>query len=419
MTQEITRGIKQSVLDALQHSRIVYIQGARQVGKSTLVKQLARELDAEYISLDSKQSLKLAQEDPRSFLEQGGEGLLIIDEVQLAPELWLEMKLKVDEDNRPGQFLLTGSTYTLTSSKTPDSLAGRIVHFRLDPFSESELHDNRTKLSSILQGIESFRKAIKGYKSKLTKTQYLELATRGGYPEVVFSTKQKESQAFLVNYVQSLLSKDQESFASYKPKNQLVKALRIFAQNTGHEFLKTEFGRKMNLSNHTVAEYLEVFENLFLVTLLDAWSGNNLKRIVNKPKLVFNDSGLAASITKYNIEKYELQLDGNYSGQLFESFAINEILRQLHMLSEPFILPYHYRDTTKREIDLIIEDQAGKLFCFEFKLNSTAYGAHKTLQWFKEKNEDRFELGIVFFTGNEAQLVSSNIWLVPLSFLWD
>ncbi|MFT4148069.1 MAG: ATP-binding protein [Micrococcaceae bacterium] len=422
LKKQIKRVIEEPVIDYLSHSRIVYIQGARQVGKSTLVKKIAQKLHGRYVTFDDDVELKKATEDPKGYVNQIGSDLLIIDEVQLAPELWKAMKMKVDEDTRPGQLLLTGSTYTLTSSKTPDSLAGRITHFSLAPFSEAELHRVSGKLEYLLASEDTHLAELMKYSGVLTKEQYLDKALIGGYPQVVLSEDKVKSRRELRNYVESLIAKDQETFASYKPKQQLVKAINILALSTGQEFIQTNFAQKMGFDNTLANEYLEVFENLFLVSTLQPWFSNELKRVVKKPKVIFNDSGLAVTISGLSKDKLlNDEVGRTYSGQLFETFAINEILRQLNTMIDTPYRSYHYRDASKKkhEIDLILEDSLGKVFCFEFKLNSTAAGAEEHLEWMKDQIGEKFARGFVFYTGKEVQWLGDRIWKVPLSFLWS
>ncbi|MFT4186593.1 MAG: ATP-binding protein [Micrococcaceae bacterium] len=418
--KKVKRRIKKEVIDALSFSKIVYVQGARQVGKSTLVQEIGEELKAIYITLDDDDMLQQAKNDPKSLLKINEEGVVIIDEVQLAPELWRPLKMQVDSSSRKGQFLLTGSTYTLTSSRAPDSLAGRIVHFELDPLSQNEIHETSTRIARILDIENPNFKEIFGFQSNISKQEYYNYALTGGYPEVIFSKNLKQSRRYLKNYIQSLLSKDQESFGSYKPVDNLTKAFELLASGTCQEFVKTEFSKALGMNNNTGQEYLDVFEKLFLVRSLPGWSISTPSKIVKRPKILFNDSGLAASIANVNLEKFNPMLDSGYNGQLFETFAINEILRQLHITADLYTKAYHYRDKNKHEIDLILENSEKKLICIEIKSSATAYNAEKHIKWFAnyEKYKKYYAGGIVFYTGDKVVPLSNNIWKIPLSYLW-
>ncbi|MFT4148103.1 MAG: ATP-binding protein [Micrococcaceae bacterium] len=418
---KVERGIKKELIEALDYSKIVYLQGARQVGKSTLVQEIGKELNAVYITLDDDQALEQAQNDPKAILERNPEGLLIIDEIQLAPELWKPLKMQVDNSQRKAQFLLTGSTYTLTSSRTPDSLAGRIVHFSLDPFAQVEIRKTKTKVEKLLD-IENpnFREVLK-FSSEVKKKDYYIEALSGGYPEVVFAKNLKQSKKYLKDYVQSLLSKDQESFGSHKPASTLLKALEFLAITTGQEFNKTKFSQALELNNNAGGEYLDVFEKLFLVRTIPGWSTNKESKIIQRPKLLFNDSGLASSIANINIEKFDFLKDTGYNGQIFETFAINEIIRQLDIIADMYTNIYHYRDKDKHEIDLVLENHDRKLVCIEIKSSSTARNADKHIKWFaeNEKYKKYYAGGVVFYTGDKVYQLSNNIWKIPLSYLWS
>ncbi|MFT4186861.1 MAG: AAA family ATPase [Micrococcaceae bacterium] len=297
----IKRSMKTQVLEALKYFRIVYLQGARQVGKSTLVKEIKNEIpNSMYVTLDDPEELERANSDPKFFINQNPEGLLIIDEVQLAPDLWRIMKMKVDDDNRPGQLLLTLSSY-----KAPDSLAGRVVRLTLDPLSESEINNSEPKLENLLESNDADFRDILEYKSAFKQQDYFFPMVRGGYPEVVTANNFTAAQVNLISYLESLIEKDQETFASYKPKEQLIKALNLLAVGTGQEFVKANCARDMDISMPAAAEYLDVFSNLFLVYSLPAWSTNDINRVIKKAKIVFNDSGLVSAIENMTPERLE------------------------------------------------------------------------------------------------------------------
>jgi len=169
------------VLEALADTRIVIVQGPRQAGKTTLVNKIVRETDGLLVSLDDAAVLEFAKADPAGFLAQAGDRVLAVDELQRAPELFLEMKLIVDRDTRPGQFLVTGSADLLRLPATGDSLAGRTETIQLLGFSQGEIAGRKERFIDRLLGGELFHEHV----SSLTRHDYLERATAGGYPEAL------------------------------------------------------------------------------------------------------------------------------------------------------------------------------------------------------------------------------------------
>jgi uncharacterized protein len=188
----VPRHVTSRLLEALGDTRVVVVQGARQVGKTTLVTEVVTRLNGRLLTLDDGLTRAGAQADPGEFLRQGGDGLLAIDEVQRVPELVLALKLAVDRDPRPGRFLLTGSANLLRLPAMQDSLAGRAENVDLFGFSQGELAGVRERFVARLLAGETFLE----HRSDLGRGDYLERACAGGYPEALARAGRRRSTWF-------------------------------------------------------------------------------------------------------------------------------------------------------------------------------------------------------------------------------
>ena len=248
---------------ALSDTRVVLINGARQVGKSTLAQQVLRsDRRARILTLDDEPLLSAARQDPVSFVRH--DGTLLIDEVQRAPELFLAIKAAVDRNPDPGQFLLTGSAQILALPRLSDSLAGRMEIIELWPFSQGEIKRNRERfIDNLLLG-EPFR-----HKSSLDKRAYLELAARGGFPEAVARSSDRRSRWF-ESYVKTLIQRDIRDMAHIDRLGELPRVLRLVGARTANVLNVDSLARDSRVPSSTLRRYLALLETAFLIQYVPA-----------------------------------------------------------------------------------------------------------------------------------------------------
>ena len=399
------------VLDkALKTRRAVIISGARQCGKSTLL-EMFFDGRVEIRSLDSKRLRDAALLDPQSFVRCDGEGPMVIDEVQKAPELLSEIKLVVDKNRRPGQYVITGSSDIYSAPESDESLAGRVKNIRMRALTQGEI-----------QGVEPTflgRLFANDYESRYPgcdRRTVLDIAFRGGYPEVVGLSPQDRREWFL-DYVKSLFSKDikdDERIRRQRALHDLLKAVAAWSSKfVDSDALQAACG----LSRTTYREYLGVLERYYLCECVEAWTGTDYARVGKRPKWYMCDTGLMAALLNWRTK--DIELDPDKSGKIVETFVFTELAAQID-LSGDYSL-YQYRDIDKREIDFIVEDADGNLAGIEVKAGSgVGKNDFKHLAWFREHlAKDRQFVGIVLYAGSETLSFGNGMLAVPISVLWS
>ena len=399
------------VLDkALKTRRAVIISGARQCGKSTLLEMFFGGR-VEIRSLDSKRLREAALLDPQSFVRYDGDGPMVIDEVQKAPELLSEIKLVVDKNRRPGQYVITGSSDIYSAPESDESLAGRVKNMRMRTFTQGEI-----------QGVEPTflgRLFANDYESRYPgcdKRMVLDVAFRGGYPEVVGLSPQDRREWFQ-DYVKSLFSKDIKDDERIRRQRALHDLLKVVAAWSSKFVDSDALQAACGLSRTTYREYLGVLERYYLCECVEAWTGTDYARVGKRPKWYTCDTGLMAALLNWRTK--DIELDPDKSGKIVETFVFTELAAQID-LSGDYSL-YQYRDIDKREIDFIVEDADGNLAGIEVKAGSgVGKNDFKHLAWFREHlAKGRQFVGIVLYAGSETLSFGNGMQAVPISVLWS
>ena len=402
------RWIEPRIDEALQDTPVVLLAGPRQAGKTTLVRQIA-ERGLHYLTLDDELTLLSAREDPVGMIRNLDRA--VIDEIQRAPELLLAIKKSVDEDRRPGRFLLTGSANLMALPTVADSLAGRMETLMLLPLSQSEIENRPANwIDRVFAGeILTANPPVLG--SNLVKR-----VLRGGYPEAVARPTEKRRTAWARQYINAILQRDVRDIAEIDKLDQLPRFLRALAQTAGQMCNYSELGGQVGLDGKTVSRYISVFEQMYLLKRIDVWARNRLKRVVKTPKLQFIDSGLLSVLT--NIDHKDVELDKTGYGHILESFVFSELLKHTATSDDDYRLLY-YRDADKYEVDVVIENSAGQLLGVEVKASATV--KERDLRGLKKLSSlagDQFKAGVLLYDGDETMPLGSNLWAVPLSTLW-
>lgn len=410
------RTIHARLLEALSDTPVVFLRGARQTGKTTLVKQLAEKtVDADgrqYISLDSATALAGALDDPTGFL-QGLKKPLIIDEVQRASALVLAIKEDVDRERHPGRYLLTGSANILALPGIADSLAGRMEVLTLYPLSQGERAGAREDFIHAL-----FQKdfAPEGTSPSLTRDALLEAIAVGGYPEVLARSRPRRRAAWFDSYITTLVERDVRDIATIQDVGGLLRLLRLLGVRSGTLHNQAELSRSVGVPASTLGRYIPLLEALFLIWFLPAWSSNLSKRLVKSPKIHVCDSGLACHLC--GADAARLADDSIMAGRLLESFVVGELLKQSSWTEHPVSL-YHYRSQSGEEVDVVLEDRVGRVAAVEVKL-AASVASHdiKGLASLRDALGDRFVRGVVVYTGQEVIPMGDRIFAVPIGMMF-
>jgi predicted AAA+ superfamily ATPase len=411
MTKFYTRWQKRIIDGALKTRRVILLSGARQCGKTTLAKQLAT-ADTTYRTLDDLAIRQIAESDPHGFVQHVAR-MLIIDEVQRVPSLLSAIKKMVDENTRPGQYLLTGSANIQSLPSAQESLAGRIRKIRLRCLTQGELLgvepsflDNAFK--------QNFSKKLK---STYSRKNILELAFRGGFPEVI-KLKANERKQWHKDYIAALLERDLKDVAKITQHRAMHDLVNILAAWSGKFMDISAIGAGLSIRRPTIESYINALEALYLVERVYPWINTDYERVGKQSKIYMTDCGLMAAILRWNMSLVEF--DPDRSGKLIETFIFNELAAQTDAGDGVYEL-FHYRDREQHEIDFLIEREDHALLGIEVKAGSKISTADfKHLKWFKDNiAKKRPFVGIVLYSGEYVGSMGENLWAIPYGALWS
>jgi predicted AAA+ superfamily ATPase len=402
------RRIEQRLAEALLDTPVVLLAGPRQAGKTTLVRQVAVK-GLRYLTLDDELTLLAARADPVGLIRSLDRA--VIDEIQRAPQLLLAIKKSVDEDRRPGRFLLTGSANLMALPLVADSLAGRMETLSLMPLSQTEIEGHSANWID------------QAFAGQLLKTDALALGDaltdrvlRGGYPEAIIRDSAKRRVAWARQYVDALIQRDVRDVAGIDKLDQLPRFLNALAQTAGQMCNYSQLAGQVGLDGKTAARYAGVFETMYLLKRVDVWARNRLSRVVKTPKLQFIDAGLLAMLMNLGIE--EVRRDRSRFGQVLETFVFGELLKHTTSAEGDYQLLY-YRDADKVEVDIVIENAAGQLVGVEVKASATVKASDlRGLRKLAALAGDQFKMGVLLYDGAETLPLGDGVWAAPLSSLW-
>ena len=409
------RNISQYILEALEDSPVVLLNGARQTGKSTLAKWLvANGHPARYLTFDDAGVLSAARSDPQGFLS-GLEGAVVLDEIQRVPELFLAIKLEVDQTPQPGRFLLTGSANVLLLPRLSESLAGRMEIFTLWPFSQGEIEGHRETFID-----QVFGDTLPAPTVKLDPDAHRGLPDRvlkGGYPKVLKRRTGRRRSAWFGSYITTVLQRDVRDLAQIEGLTDMPRLLSLLAARATSMVNFSEFSRSLGMPQTTLKRYMSLLRMTFLVQMLPAWSANLGKRVIKSPKLVLGDTGLMAHLT--GIDHARLARDPSLMGALLENFVIMELRKQLTW-SHTRAGMFHFRARTGEEVDIVLEDAAGRVVGIEVKSRAAAREKDFAgLKMMAEALGDRFIRGVVLYNGAETIPFGARLHAIPISALWS
>lgn len=404
------RNVESLLKKALARNPVVLLNGARQVGKSTLASKFLKEGQFQYITFDDEITYLLAKNNPSGFIASLNKPV-IIDEVQRVPEIFLAIKVDVDKHRISGRYLLTGSANPLLIPRLGDSLAGRMEVINLMPLSQGEiLGHQETFIDDIFDD-----KHIQQSKTPLLKKELFEKIIIGGYPPVQNSDDETRD-AWLRSYVSLILQRDIKDLAQIEKLTELPNLLRILAYRASNLLNVAEVSRECKMVSQTVHRYIALLQTIFLVTVQQSWNSNVALRYIKSPKLYLVDSGLLSYLLGITLDR-ALQ-EPAIMGKVVENFVVSELQKQITWsLTRPEM--FHFRTSSGEEVDIILESRKGDIVGIEVKASeSVSPQDFKGLTRLQEQLSKRFKRGILLYAGSQAVPFGKDLWALPISSLW-
>jgi predicted AAA+ superfamily ATPase len=394
--------------------RVVIMNGPRQSGKTTMLKQYQRTRGGTYRTLDDRQTQETARDDPVAFARHGAPPRLI-DEVHRGGD-WLvrAIKMAVDDDPAPGQFILSGSSRFLTVPTLSESLAGRAVFIDLWPLSVAERTAGAT---DFINRVFADPAALSAADSSWTRDDYIDVIAAGGFPEAIALTSAIARKAWFDGYLTTVINRDISDFAEIDKAYAIPRLLALAAARSGSPFVLADLARAADLNRLTTRNYLTYLDIVFLTTEVPAWSTNLTSKISKAPKVYLTDSGLAAHLLQVTSEA--LRPPGHPAlGLLVETFVLGELMK-LRSLADTAVSIWHFRERDSREVDFILEGPQGQIVAIEVKA-STSPGRDtvRHLKWLKERLGPRLTAGIVLHLGPHSGSFGDGLYALPVSTLW-
>lgn len=381
MEKYYERKLASDLEKALKRAPAVAILGPRQCGKSTLVKQFLKHTDSIYLDLQNRSDRNKLTE-PELFIEQHRDKLICLDEIQLLPELFSDLRSEIDTDRRPGRFLILGSASRDLIRQSSETLAGRITYLSLSPFQLDEI------------GKEN---------------PWQNLWARGGFPDSLLAFDDESSQAWRNDFIQTFLERDIPQLGFNIPAAVMGRLWRLLAHYHGQTINYTKVAGLMDLSIPTLKKYLMLLEQTFMIRLLQPTEVNIKKRLAKAPKLYLRDSGILHSLL--DIDDFDHLLAHPSMGSSWEGFCVEHVLAKL-----PEWHPSFLRTSNGAEVDLVMQKGARTLF-FEFKSSK----APKLQRGFSELvNDVKPEHSFVLAPVDERYLLKKQTTVIhPAAFMTE
>lgn len=383
--------------------KVLLVTGARQVGKSTLLKHCDETRN--YVTLDDYKAREMAINEPELFLQRY-KAPIIIDEIQYAPNLLSYIKIAIDNSDEKGQYWLTGSQQFHMMKNVTESLAGRVAVLDLKGFSLKEiLNEEQVPFLPTTDFIERMRKVSKPQ----NLTSIYELIWKGSYPDI--NVNNFNWEMFYSSYLQTYIERDIKDLNAVKNEIDFLKFLRILASRTGQMLNYTDIATEVGVSVMTIKSWVSILVSSNIVYLLQPYFSNLNKRLVKTPKVYFLDTGLCSYLT--NWESSKTLESGAMSGAIFETFVVSEVIKSyVHNAKSTNI--YYYRDKDKKEIDIIIE-RNGKLYPIEVK--KSANPDKTMLKHFSVIPDEKRGEGAVICLSKEDFPIIENVNAIPVGYI--
>ncbi|MEZ4825273.1 MAG: ATP-binding protein [Bacteroidia bacterium] len=375
----IVRRVYQQILEDLSYFPAVGIIGPRQVGKTTLAQWIQNSLPKSCIYLDLEDAATLMKlQDAGAYLDRFRDDCVIIDEIQLKPELFGQLRSLIDQYRVPQRFILLGSASPVIIRQSSESLSGRIAYTELTPFGLSEIRPTYTMEEHWL---------------------------RGGLPDSLLAPSDRLQKRWMTNFVTTFLQRDLQALGYEIPISTMHNLLRMLSHVNAHVLNMSDLSRSLGVSQPTIAKYLDLLEGSFLIQRTQPFFINISKRLVKSPKIYIRDSGILHHLAQ--VSSYEDLLGHPIVGGSWESYVVEQI-RRTASADWQF---YYYRTHKGAEIDLVLISPGRKKIAIEIKF-STSVSVSKG--FYESINDFQPDLCYVIVPSGEKYPKPGKVWVISL-----
>ena len=416
LTGLAVRRLGEVVGTRLAEEPVLVLNGPRTVGKSTLLGQLAENLGRAVIDCDDLATRAAVRDDPARFVES--DQPVLIDEYQHVPELLDAIKAQLNNDLRPGRYVLAGSTRYATLPEAAQALTGRVDIIPVLPLSQGEIDNIReTFVARLLDGtgIE-----MASARARTTRDEYAQRSTSGGMPVALRRPPGPSRSRWFSNYVNLVIDKDVLDISRVRQREMLPRLLRQLAARSGQVLNMAAISGTIGLEKSTAESYIKLLEAVFFIYRLPAWGTTLGSRVSKHPKVHLVDSGVMAWLLNLTPQKIAQAAPATLTeyGHLLETFAVGEILKQASWSDAP-VTAGHFRTEAGDEVDLVLERDDGQVIAIGIKAGSRISGEDfRGLRHLKERLGPRLEESIILHTGEHAYMHDDWIRILPLDRLW-
>lgn len=406
------RNVEGRVSECLGAFRIVSLTGARQVGKTTLVRRLCEGGTRRYVTLEDPVTRGAAEADPDAWLD-ANPAPLAIDEVQHVPALFPAMKRRVDAQTAPGQYLITGSALWLSMRRIGESLAGRTAILEMFPFRPGEWRGGAWDWGRLFD--ESPHELVRSSSDRAWPSQDIiwDSVLRGGYPEPAALDGERMRQEWFESYLRTYLQRDVFDLIHIERAAEFTRLIRLLTSQTGGMMNQSALSRDLGLPQPTVRRYLEWLRTTYQCHVLSPYSTNAAKRLVKTPKFYWSDTGMAAALSGWS-DRHAVEA-AQKTGALIETWVMND-LHAWRGDTGGVELSF-WRSHDGAEADALIE-RRGRVAALEVKCGHRIDARDlKGLRACRDALGARFQLGVVLYGGREAVGLEDRIVALPLGCL--
>ncbi len=413
----VDRRLLPLIIDRMREEPVILLEGARTVGKSTLLGEVANQTGSEVLDLDDLATRDAVAADPTTMLS--GPSPVLIDEYQHVPAILDVIKAELNKDSRPGRFVLTGSARHESLPIAAQALTGRLHRISVRPLSQAEIGEHHKDfLADVISDPDIAGSAPI---SVTTREEYIERIVAGGLPSPLQRDSVPGRQRWFDDYIRLTLERDVRELSRIRQASILPRLLQRLAGQTAQVLNTSNLSTGIGVNKATTDSYIRLLESVFLVQRLEAWGTTLTSRSASRPKTHIVDSGVAARLLRLSADKLAQRSPSALTelGHLLETFVVGEIIGQSTLIDDITGVG-HWRTHDGHEVDLVLEHGDGTITAFEIKASQRVSGSDMMpLRRLRDLLGDRFRSGHALYLGQRSYTFEDRLHILPVDRLWE